>query len=299
MSAQEKEKVYEGTHSKAFKILLLISVLLIVIPFVLDLINGTYKPQEGLQASLNYSVIIRDDGDLFTDEEEALLRQTMTDFLPYGSAAVYTTNYNPYGDTDSLADNMYEELIGNYYLADGSLFVIDMDNRYLVLSNGGDVTKKIADRDCDEIVDNVYRYAKDANYYMCADSCFEQAIKLLGDQAIPRTMKHISNLIIALGISVCAVFLVAQSKTKMKEYTPQSLFDKDVRKNTSLGPHEKCVLVDSKKTRHVEASVSSGGGGYSGGGGGYSGGGGGHSGGGGGGHSGGGGGGHSSGGHGF
>ena len=294
MAKQKRERKYEGVHGKSFRILLAIAVIAIALPFVLDVVNGTYEKHDYTAAAEGSFVVVRDDADLFTDEEEDYLRIVMTDFLPYGSAAVYTTYKNPYGDTDALADSMYEELVGNYYMTDGSLFVIDMDNRYLLLSNGGEVTHKIGDRDCDEITDNVYRYAGYGDYFQCANSAFEQEVRLLRDMAIPRTMKHISNLLISLGISVCLVFLVAQAKTKMKEYTPEALFDKDVRKNVSLGAYEKLAMVNRKKTRHVESS----GGGYSGGGGGGrsggGGGGGGHSGGGGGG-----GGGHSSGGHGF
>ena len=299
MAKQKRQRKYESVHGKTFRILLAIAVIAIVLPFVLDIFNGTYEKHDYTAAAEGSIVVVRDDADLFTDEEEDYLRYVMSDFLPYGSAAVYTTYDNPYGDTDALADSMYEELVGDYYMADGSIFVIDMDNRYLLLSNGGEVTKKVADRDCDEITDNVYRYASSGEYSLCASSVFEQEVKLLRDQAIPRTMKHISNLIISIGISVCAVFLFAQNKTKMKEYTPEALFENDARKYITLGPDDKCVLVDRKKTRHVEysgGSYSSGGGrsggGYSGGGGG------GHSGGGhsGGGHSSGG---HSSGGHGF
>ena len=272
MGKQKKQRTYEGVRSKAFRIALTIAVVLIVLPFGLDMVNGTYKRQGVTPDNSGNFVVIQDDADLFTADEEEALRRTMSDFLSYGSAAVYTTNANPYGSTDSLADCMYEELIGDYYMADGSLFVIDVDNRFLLLSNGGDVTKKINDRDCDEITDNVYRCAGSGDYYQCALSAFEQEIRLLSDMAIPRTMKHISNLLISIGISVCAVFLFALAKTKMKEYTPESLFDKDVRSNISLGPHDKFVLVDRKKTRHVESSggsYSSGGrsgGGYSGGG---------------------------------
>ena len=294
MAKKKEARAYLGVHGKPFKIMLAIAVVLILLPFGLDIINGTYEKQDITAIDPNNVAVIKDDADLFTDEEENELRRTMSDFLPYGSAVVYTTNDNPYGSTDDLADNMYEVLIGDYYMADGSLFVIDMYNRYLLLSNGGEVTHKIGDRDCDEITDNVYRYAGYGDYFQCANSAFEQEVRLLRDMAIPRTMKHISNLLISLGISVCLVFLVAQAKTKMKEYTPEALFDKDVRKNVSLGAYEKLAMVNRKKTRHVESS----GGGYSGGGGGGrsggGGGGGGHSGGGGGG-----GGGHSSGGHGF
>lgn len=297
MAKQKRQRKYESVHGKTFRILLAIAVIAIVLPFVLDIFNGTYEKHDDTAAAENNFVAVRDDADLFTDEEEDYLRSVMSDFLPYGSAAVYTTYENPYGDTDALADHMYEELVGDYYMADGSLFVIDMDNRYLLLSNGGEVTKKVADRDCDEITDNVYRYASTGEYSLCASSVFEQEVRLLRDQAIPRTMKHISNLILSIGISVCAVFVFAQNKTKMKEYTPEALFENNAAKNVTLGPDDKCVMINRKKTRHVEVSGGSysGGGGRSGGGGGYSGGGGG-----GGGHSGGGGGGgHSSGGHGF
>lgn len=298
MAKQKRQRTYEGTHSLTFRIMLAIAVVLIVLPFGLDVINGTYRKSDETADNSGHTVVIQDDAGLFSEEEKEALYSTMSDFLSYGSAAVYTTGENPYGSVDSLADRMYEELIGDYYMADGSLFVIDMDNRYLLLSNGGTVTKKINDRDCDEITDNVYRYAGSGDYYGCARTAFEQEIKLLSDMAIPRTMKHISNLLISIGISVCAVFLAALAKTKMKEYTPESLFDKDVRSSIFLGPDDKCVLVDRKKIRHVEVSGGGSSGGGCSGGGGYSGGG--HSGGGGGGgHSGGGGGGHSSGGHGF
>ena len=289
---------YEGTHSKTFKILLAIAVVLIILPFVLDFANGTYKTVDTSTPNPDYVLILQDDAELFSSEEEQSIRQLMSEILPYGNAGLYTTNSNPYSNTQALADAVYEQWFGRLGVS-GSVFVIDMDNRYLYLSNGGELYEIVGDRYSEEITDNIYRYAKTGDYAECAKSCFQQEASLLAGLAIPRTMKHISNLLIALGLSVCAVFLVALSKTKMKEYTPDALFDKTVKKDVTLGPETKALLVNSKKTRHVESS----GGGYSGGGGGgrSSGGGGGYSGGGGGGHSsgGGGGGGHGGGGHGF
>ena len=76
-----------------------------------------------------YEIVIDDEADLFTDEQEELLRDRLGGVLPYGNAGVVTRNSHSFSGTDKLAENVYEWYFGT---ESGSVFVIDMQYRNML-----------------------------------------------------------------------------------------------------------------------------------------------------------------------
>ncbi|MBQ1468405.1 MAG: TPM domain-containing protein [Solobacterium sp.] len=244
------------------------------------MITACFLPVSRIQAETNYRVIINDQEDLLTDQEENMLRIRMDQMTAYGNAAFVTVRQ--FEDVGTYAKRVYREYFGT---DSGMLFLIDMGRRKIWIFSDGAVYRVINKAYANTITDNVYRYASREEYYACADHVFEQALTLLEGGRIAQPMKYISNILIALVSALLINFLFLTSERKKEK--------PDVKEavkamSTAIGVKilsEK--MLSQRKRKHYESSSSGGssGGGYSGGGssgGGFSGGGGGSSGGGGG-----------------
>ncbi len=229
-----------------------------------------YAKPAYVNSDTGYQAVIEDDANLLSEEEEAALQELLEEITAYGNAAFKTIDDN-YMSTENYARSYYKDMFGT---ASGTLFLIDMDNRIIWIHSDGAVYKVITTAYANTITDNVYRYASDKEYFVCAQKAFEQILSLLKGQKIAQPMKYISNGLLAillallLNYGVVCVFAGAKKpgKKKMMENVPvQFSYTKPL-----------AVFTHQTRTYNPVSSSSGGGGGSSGGGGGRSGGGGRH-----------------------
>ena len=225
-------------------------------------------------AESGYSAYIRDDADLLTDEEETRLMERLKTALEYGGAAVVTTDYNT-GSAESYARSAYRDYFGT---ASGTLFLVDMDNRYLQFFSDGSNYRVLTTSKTNEITDNVYQYASDGDYFTCIDTAFAQAVTVLSGGRIVTPMRYVTNAIFAVGLALLVnIWLVVRQR---KKPDPSRIVDTMGQIHRGAVRRVNVRMTNQRRTRHVESSGGrGGGGGFSGGGGGggSSGGGGGHS----------------------
>ncbi len=171
----------------------------------------------------------------------------------------------------------------------GALLIIDMHNRYIQLIADGAVYKTVNKTRCNEITDNIYRYASQQEYYTCAVKAFEQVTRLLEGGRIAAPFRYVTNAFLALALALLGNYAL-MSLQRRKKVNPENALKVKVVVNTAGSLVKAGVvagvvmhMLNQRKTRHVESSGGSGGrsggGGFSGGGhsgGGFSGGGGGH-----------------------
>ena len=221
-----------------------------------------------------YALIIEDDANLLTEEEETLLLEDMKDISNYGNVAFKSTDSNS-STARQYAENYYYSEFGNN---SGMVFLIDMDNRQIYIACSGAIYKAVTTSKANTITDNVYRYASRGDYYGCASNAFAQALKLLQGQAIAEPMKHISNAILSLILAMLIFFVVITASSRAKRAGSEIMITGA--KKTSLESTEPNPKFVRETRRYSPVQRSGGGGGGSsgggGGGGGFSGGGGGH-----------------------
>ena len=256
----------------------ILSALLIALLLLLPL--TAFAAETGESA---YSLVIDDEADLLTEAEETDLRTYMEKVLPYGNAAFVTVNENP-TSTERLAESKFLEFFGD---TSGALLIIDMDNRYIQLIADGAVYKTVNRTRCNEITDNIYRYASQKDYYTCAAKAFEQVTRLLEGGKIAAPFRYVTNAFLAVCLALIGNFVV-MSLQRRKKVAPENALNVKVAVNTAGSVAKSAIvagvvlkMLSQRKTKHVESSSSgrsgggfSGGGGHSGGG--FSGGGGGH-----------------------
>ena len=174
-------------------------------------------------SELGYRIVLEDDADLFSDEEENKLKDIMTSLTEYGNIAVKTININNSSSTDFYASNYYHQLFNN---ESGTLFLIDMDNREIYIFSDGSNYRVITKQKAYIITDNVYRYASSGDYYKCVDEALSEISTLLSGGKILEPMRYISNIILSLTISAFVTFGMARWFTRIKLPTSKSIMKK-------------------------------------------------------------------------
>ena len=221
--------------------------------------TSVYKNQE-----TGYEVFFSDGEDLLTAQEETQLRDYMIPITEYGNCA-FVSAY-AWG---SSYDYAYDHYSG-YFEESSTLFLIDMGNREIHLYSSGQIEKTVTASYANSIMDNVYTYASDKDYYQCAVKTYSQELTLLQGGRIAQPMKYISCAFLSVILALLISYFIVRVKAQNKK-SPQYEIMKAVAVSAAVGS------VTTAVTKRVRHSSSSGGGhgGFSGGGhgGGFSGGG--------------------------
>lgn len=233
----------------------------------------------GLKTSISenkngHTLLIEDDANLLTEEEEEKLKEKMKPLTKYGHIVFKSISTNPKYSTKEFANDFYYSKFGN---ESGTIFIIDMDKRMIYIVSAGENYKHITDSKADIITDNIYRYASRKEYYECAEKAFEQIGIVLDGGKIAEPMRHASNVVISIVLAFFINFFIVLNASKLKKAA-----NSEVLKNCDIAFEAGNVSGAKTGTHKVyspPSSSSSGGssGGGGGGGGGFSGGGGGHS----------------------
>lgn len=239
-----------------------LAIIIILLSFVCPV--TTYADTVFTNPATGYSVTIQDEADLLSQEYESALAQEMQPITDYGNVAFVTILSNSYGSTASYAQ-IYND--ANSSGMPGTVFVIDMDNRQLYIDTVGTMRKRITSSYANTITDNIYTYATDGNYYLCASKAFLQIYTLLEGGRVAQPMKYASNVLLALVFALLINFLIVMGISSKHRPSRSQLMD---------GIYTKCVVnnpqiqfMNQTKTYSPQSSGSSGGsGGHSGGGGG-------------------------------
>lgn len=219
-----------------------------------------------------YTVVIEDDANLLSEEEEEKLKVKMIPLTEHGHIIFKSIDSN-YTTTENYASSYYHS---NFSTQSGTLFLIDMNNRNIYIFSDGDNYRSVTRSKAYSITDNTYRYATRGDYYSCAYYSFDQINSVLNGRKIAEPMRNASNVVVSITIALLINFLIVFyhsriKKAKISEITKNCVIDFNIGK----------VYAEKTGTHRVYSPVSdsssSGGGGGGGGGGGSSGGGGGHS----------------------
>ena len=173
-------------------------VMQLVMPFGVKA-DGTPDGVVYTNSGTGYCVVINDQEDLLTEDEESRLLEQMKDLTRYGNAVFVSCSQTEYSDTADYAKNWYFEYFGN---ESGTALMIDMGQRMIALYSAGANYKVVGREEGYVITDNIYTYASKGDYYGCAKSAFEQVQTLLVGGEIARPMKYINNALLALILSV-------------------------------------------------------------------------------------------------
>ena len=205
---------------------------------------------------------IYDFADLYTDDEEQSLYDKVKTFIDTYNMdfAIVTISENNKASEVEYSDDFYDY---NDFDVNGLLFLIDMDNRQIYMSTAGSAIRMYTDARIDYLMDNVYQYMTDKEYYEGTS----KYITLLGDLAakgVPTgsesfvstgTIFLYSLIASAVITLIVMIILVKKNKLVSKANEAKAYLNKDSVKVDVV--EERLVSTHTTKTR-IESSSSGG-----------------------------------------
>lgn len=220
-------------------------------------------------------VYIADGADLLTDAQEQELFEVMKGGVGYGNMVFVTTD-NTVGYNSSDYIEMLYQTTDVLNGTDAVIYLIDMDNRMLWISGYGALKKIITPDYGNLITDNIYRYASDERYDICAVEGYTQIIAKLEGERIAGPLRTAGNFSIAIILAAVLTFLFAYITSSSRKAKDEDIVANIDKRINITNPN--IVHTTTQRIYDPPSSSSSGGGSRSGGGGGggFHGGGGGH-----------------------
>ena len=227
---------------------------------VVDAITTDHNSDSG------YDLILDDDADFLTDDEEDSLVEIMTEITDYCNVALVTTTSHSFYSTEDFAADYFDSTFGAH--ANGTIFVIDRRLNKIFIYSDGDAHKTITNS-------YAYSYATESHgrdYYTCSYKTMEQILSLMEGRRIAQPMKYICSALLAIILAFLINYFIAMFYSRQKKTSVKTIIS-SIYANTNI-TNPRITFSHQAKTYSPPSSSSSGGGG---GGGGHSGGGGGHS----------------------
>lgn len=156
----------------------------------------------------NYQVVIIDDLDLLTDEEEQQLAEDMKPITAYGNAALWTTGEYSYNEIDQARLKRR----GLFEFDSACIFVINMDIRKLTIQSYGNINVSLTDSFARSITDNVKSYATSGEYYTCCQTAFSQIFMVCENLHISEPLKISGYIVISLMSGLILAISIAFSR---------------------------------------------------------------------------------------
>ncbi|MCR5742716.1 MAG: TPM domain-containing protein [Lachnospiraceae bacterium] len=166
--------------------------------------------------ALANSVIIEDEMDVLSYEEEETLRATMNELSAYGSVLFISIDSNT--NSYMIASQRCWDYFQN---GSAAVFCIDFNNRDLTIYVTGEMADRVSKSKCDIIADNVYGYASQGYYARAAIEAFTQVRMVYEGKNISSGMKIVGNICIALIIALMLNYMLAKAlhgNKKMDNY---------------------------------------------------------------------------------
>ncbi len=154
-----------------------------------------------------YKVVIIDELDLLSDDEEEMLAEDMESVTQFGNAAFWTTEQTASSEIEQ-ARLKRREL---FSLESATIFAINMNIRKLTIQSYGEIEKTINDSYARSITDNVKSYASRKNYYLCGKTAFEQIFTKLNGGYVPEPLKIAGYVVLSLMLGIIIALSIAFS----------------------------------------------------------------------------------------
>lgn len=248
------------------------------VPSKVDL---TIADKSAIMATPSVDVVekVYDFADLFTDSEEQDLYEKASNFMDKYNMdlAIVTISENNKSSEVAYADDFYDY---NDFDNNGLLFLIDMDNRQIYMSTSGTAIKMYNDNRIDYLMDQVFQYMTDKDYYE-GTSKYISLLSSLADKGYPKSGESfvsdktvILYSLIASFVITLIVMIVLISKNKLvrkaneaKAYLVDDSVKVDVVEERLVSTHTTKTKIEhdsggGSSTHSGSSGISHGGGGH-------------------------------------
>lgn len=173
------------------------------------------------QAEGNYRVVIQDNAELLSDEEEAKLAEEMQRFTENGHVMFYTSIYDMNPDSEGYSNQFYD---AEFNGEPGMALVIDLGegNSYLFKRKG--VLNRI--NEVTILQRGIYGVATPVNgsCYNYASGVFQQMETKHKEKEAMHPLKKASNLVLAFIFSILINYLIMRKTSSVKGVRMEQLY---------------------------------------------------------------------------
>ena len=200
------------TRYKFFGIILsLVCILTVIMSFTI--VVGAVSEVKYINSENNYKVILIDEADLLTPDEEAKLVEDMKPVTDYGNIAFWTTTDDAYNEIEQARVKRNEL----FDFESGCIFVINMNIRKLTIQSYGKINEFVDDSKARSITDNVSTYATSKKYYDCAKEAFSQINTVCKNSYISEPLKVSGYVVVSamLGLVIAVSIAFSQKQNSL------------------------------------------------------------------------------------
>ena len=215
--------------------------------------------------SKEYQIIVDDEADLLSAEEESRLVDDMKPLSRYGTVVFWTTRQSGY-NSETKARDYIRKNVSDSIRFSSTMFLIDMGSRQLQILSFGKLLNIVTVSNAYSITNNVSGKATAERYYDCASEAFSQMRALAQGRALFVPMRYICSALLALAVALLAAYLIVRKNSVQPMAANYDAAAKSDVKVEVL----KESLVSQEKTARSSGSSCGGGSGCGGGGGGGS-----------------------------
>lgn len=195
-----------------------------------------------------YAAVIDDSAGLLNEAEYQSVMESMKGITQYCNVGFYTCS----GESTEYVMNKAKRWGSSTFTGEYTLFIIDMATRQLAVGSTDQIRRTITQARSYTITDNVYTYASRKEYARCAETAFNQMLRLLRGEKVSGPMRVISNILLALlaALLLAYLFISARMEQEVKVSLPLVA-------TATVGAG--AVIAAKKLVRKVRHSSSSGG----------------------------------------
>lgn len=157
------------------------------------------------------NLLIHDEEDLFTPQEEEELAQHMRPIAEKGCVMVWTTD--SVGSVEEKALEYFDNHSREFRTDGGLLLMIDMNQRQVYLLSRGGMEDYVNRSDAYAITADVSHFATDREYAKCAMEALDRVTSLTEGGSLRSPMRIICSILLGLAMGLLAAYLIARGQS--------------------------------------------------------------------------------------
>lgn len=168
-----------------------------------------------------YTAIIIDNTDVFTDSEESALLNEMSSLCEHGNVCI-TTLVSYEGLTYEIMNDLYTDEFGD---TSGIILFLETKQSAMRIYCHGELAQEINSSSVYDITDKIAGYATRGDYYACADNFLAETRFFFFDKELSAPMKLVTSALLAVIISLTATYFIVKLFYGRKKSTSQETLD--------------------------------------------------------------------------
>lgn len=153
-----------------------------------------------------YPILLEDEAELLTPEEEASLQEAMGPIAQHGAVAFWTTTQP--GNVDAKAEEYFNTHIGTKRTDSGVVFMIDMSERQIYIFSRGEIEKHVSRSDAYAITADISHYATKGAYADCAQEAFSRMGSRLEGKQLHSTMRLVCSMVAGIAAGLMLAYVI-------------------------------------------------------------------------------------------